>query len=73
MFIDFYGGTKEDEPDRRHALRDRGDGRFQLIPNRDEIYRTAGMWSHGSVPHHNYVGQMVMQKIALPDENEMEN
>ena len=55
-------------PNRRHALRDRGDGSFQLIPWDNEIYNdSAGIWTEGTIPHKNY-NDIVMQKIALPIE-----
>ena len=68
MYIEFNGCRNVDEPVRRHALRDRGDGSFQLIPYEDEIYRTEGLWSSNSVPHYNDSNcHIVMQKLTFPD------
>ena len=67
MFIEFEGCQDKDEPDRRHALRDRGNGNFQLIPYDDDIYQASGIWTDSSVPHKNFNNWIVMQRIEFPD------
>ena len=69
MLIEFASQScGPNSPNRRHALRDRGDGSFQLIPWDNEIYNDiAGIWTEGTIPHKNY-NDIVMQKIALPSE-----
>ena len=67
MLIEFASQRCGPEaPNRRHALRDRGDGSFQLIPSDNEIYNeSTGHWTEGSIKHYNR-NDIVMQKIAYP-------
>ena len=66
MLIEFVSPNRGRAPNRRHALRDRGDGSFQLIPWDNEIYNdSTGNWTEGSIKHYNR-NDIVMQKIAYP-------
>ena len=65
MLIEFKS-SYETIPDRRHALLERDDGSFQLLPFNDKVYYNDGFWSAGTVPHKNE-NCIIMQKIAPPD------
>ena len=66
LFIEFKSPNKGTVPNRRHALRQRDDGNFQLLPWDNEIYRREGKWTEGTVPHKNW-NTIIMQKILFPD------
>ena len=68
MLIEFKSKwVSRNQPNRRHALRERDDGSFQLIPADHEVYHdSTGVWTPDSIPHKNW-NNIIMQKIAFPD------
>ena len=65
MLVEFVSSFKQ-QPARRHALLEREDGSFQLLPYSHEVYSHNDEWNAGTVPHMNQ-NYIIMQKIAPPD------
>ena len=64
MFVEFVSSFKP-QPARRHALLERDDGSFQLLPYSHEVYSHNDEWNAGTVPHMNQ-NYIIMQKIFPP-------
>ena len=67
MFIEFNGSSSSSKS-RRHALYDRGEGHYDLIPHDDPIYNVDNIWSAGGIPHMNKSCHIVMQRVHYPVE-----
>ena len=64
MLVEFVSSFKP-QPARRHALLERDDGSFQLLPYSHEVYSHNDEWHAGTVPHMNE-NYIIMQKIFPP-------